>query len=274
MLAERTETVLATVLACPICRGELRHDSTSVTCMRCSAAFKLHGRIPVFLKEPVTIPPENHRSNPIGAEFETILREGKDFVLHIGAGVSAQRYPNCIEFERRPFRHTDVVGDAHSLPFRAGSFDRVFAFNVFEHLAEPQKAAAEILRVLKPGGSVAIHSAFLQAVHEAPHHYFNATEFGLRKWFSSFEVERCHVSGNFAPGMMLAYLMSSVINTAKEGGTALDKVMRLRNSTLGEWADLWAGTGHHPGGFEILQSLPQSAQSKIAAGFELVARKR
>src|SRR5437879_6129674 len=143
MLPERAAPVLAAVRACPVCSGDLRTDSTSLTCMLCSAAFKLHGRIPVFLKEPVTIPPENHRSNPIGAEFETILREGKDFVLHIGAGVSAQRYPNCIELERRPFRHTDVVGDAHSLPFRAGSFDRVFAFNVFEHLAEPRKAAAE-----------------------------------------------------------------------------------------------------------------------------------
>src|SRR6266446_7718325 len=137
MLAERTETVLATVLACPICRGELRHDSTSVTCMRCSAAFKLHGRIPVFLKEPVTIPPENHRSNPIGAEFETILREGKDFVLHIGAGVSAQRYPNCIELERQPFRHTDVVGDAHSLLFLAGSFELLLALNVLEGRPRP-----------------------------------------------------------------------------------------------------------------------------------------
>lgn len=274
MLSERTETVLAAVLACPVCSGDLRHDSTSVTCMRCSAVFKLHRRIPVFLKEPVTIPPENHRSNPIGEEFETILREGKDFVLHIGAGGSTQRYPNCIEFERQPFRHTDVVADAHSLPFRDSSFDRVFAFNVFEHLAEPRKAAAEILRVLKPGGLVAIHSAFLQAVHEAPHHYFNATEFGLRQWFSGFEIERCHVSGNFAPGMMLAYLMSSVINTAKEGGAALEKVMRLSNTTLGEWADSWAGTGDRPDGFEILQSLPQSAQSKIAAGFELIARKR
>jgi hypothetical protein len=50
--------------------------------------------------------------------------------------------------------------------------------------------------------------------------------------------------------------------------------MRLSSTTLGEWADFWAGTGDHPDGFEILQSLPQSAQSKIAAGFELIARKR
>jgi hypothetical protein len=43
----------------------------------------------------VAIPPENHTSNPIGAEFEAILRE-EDFVLHIGAGGSTQRYPNCV----------------------------------------------------------------------------------------------------------------------------------------------------------------------------------
>ena len=274
MLPERTEAVLAAVLACPVCSGDLRHHPTSVTCVQCGAVFKLHGRIPVFLKEPVTIPPEKHRSNAIGAEFETILQEGKDFVLHIGAGGSPEPYPNCIEFERQPFRHTDVVGDAHCLPFRDCTFDRVFAFNVFEHLVEPQKAAAEILRVLKPGGSVAIHSAFLQAVHEAPHHYFNATEFGLREWFSGFEIERCHVSGNFGPGVMLAYLMSNVINTAKEGGAALANVMRLSHTTLGEWADFWAGTGERPDGFDLLQTLPQPAQSKIAAGFELIAHKR
>jgi len=36
-----------------------------------------------------------------------------------------------------------VVGDAHALPFRDNTFDRVFAF-VFEHLRDPKKAAGEI----------------------------------------------------------------------------------------------------------------------------------
>src|SRR6266566_6784277 len=237
MLSERTETVLAAVLACPVCSGDLRNDSTSVTCARCSAVFKLHGHIPVFLKEPVTLPPENHRSNPIGAEFETILREGKDFVLHIGAGGSAQPYPNCIEFERQPFRHTDVVGDAHALPFRDNAFDRVFAFNVFEHLANPKKAAVEILRVLKPGGAVALHTAFLQALHEEPRHFYNATEFGARAWFDKFEIESCRVSANFGPGVMLAFLMSSVIETLRQYGVSGREQLIVRETTIGEWAD-------------------------------------
>jgi len=86
----------------------------------------------LFLPEPVQIVPAEHKSNPLGAEYEMILREGKKFVLNIGAGATAMRYANCIEFEDKIFRHTNVGGDAHCLPFRNGIFDCVFAFNVFE----------------------------------------------------------------------------------------------------------------------------------------------
>ena len=96
----------------------------------------------VFLPEPVPIVPAEHKSNPLGAEYEMILREGKKFVLNIGAGATTTRYANCIEFEHKIFRHTDVVGDAHCLPFHDEIFDCVFAFNVFEHLENPRSAAA------------------------------------------------------------------------------------------------------------------------------------
>jgi SAM-dependent methyltransferase len=73
-----------------------------------------------------------------------------------------------------------VVGDARALPFRDNVFDRVFAFNVFEDLRQLSLAACEIHRVLKPGGSLVLHTPFLQPLHEAPHHYFSATEYGVR----------------------------------------------------------------------------------------------
>ena len=79
----------------------------------------------LFLPEPVPIVPAEHKSNPLGAEYEMILREGKKFVLNIGAGATTTRYANCIEFEHKIFRHTDVVGDAHCLPFRNEIFDCV-----------------------------------------------------------------------------------------------------------------------------------------------------
>ena len=43
-------------------------------------------------------------------------------------------------------------GSVYDLPFAAGSFDAVFSHALFEHLARPAKALAEIRRVLVPGG--------------------------------------------------------------------------------------------------------------------------
>lgn len=47
-------------------------------------------------------------------------------------------------------------GDAYSLPFSDKHFDLVYARLLFQHLSAPEKALAEILRVLKPGGRVCI----------------------------------------------------------------------------------------------------------------------
>lgn len=45
-----------------------------------------------------------------------------------------------------------VIADAADLPFADNSFSGVLAVEVLEHLFEPQKAAEEFRRVLKPGG--------------------------------------------------------------------------------------------------------------------------
>jgi SAM-dependent methyltransferase len=49
-----------------------------------------------------------------------------------------------------------IEGDALTLPFADGSFDRVIAAEVFEHIAMDRAGFAEVARVLKPGGIAAI----------------------------------------------------------------------------------------------------------------------
>lgn len=44
-----------------------------------------------------------------------------------------------------------LVADAHKLPFRANTFDAVFALEVLEHIENPKKVFQEICRVLKKG---------------------------------------------------------------------------------------------------------------------------
>ncbi|QYC44697.1 Demethylrebeccamycin-D-glucose O-methyltransferase [Nonomuraea coxensis DSM 45129] len=49
-----------------------------------------------------------------------------------------------------------VQGTALDMPFEDGSFDRVIAAEVLEHIPDDMAAMAEIFRVLRPGGTAAI----------------------------------------------------------------------------------------------------------------------
>jgi len=49
-----------------------------------------------------------------------------------------------------------VRGDAYALPFEDGTFDRVIAAEILEHLPQDQDAMAELYRVLRPGGLLAV----------------------------------------------------------------------------------------------------------------------
>jgi SAM-dependent methyltransferase len=267
---------LETLLACPACRQELSSVRSELRCPVCEVGFPIVEGVPVFLgpDAEVVLVPATHASNSLGAEFEGILRRTNERILHLGAGSSEKKYPGCIELEHKIFRHTDVVGDAHALPFRDEVFDRVFAFNVFEHLREPALAAREIHRVLKPGGEVVLHTAFLQPLHEAPHHYYNATEFGVREWFREFEIERCEVSGNFSPGFMLGFISATLLEAVRETGAAPETQNDVASSTLGQWAEFWRQKQETPPGFGALLTLPPELQKRVAAGFELRACKR
>jgi SAM-dependent methyltransferase len=47
-------------------------------------------------------------------------------------------------------------GDATALPFPDGSFDRIIAAEVLEHIADDEAAITELARVLRPGGTMAV----------------------------------------------------------------------------------------------------------------------
>lgn len=51
---------------------------------------------------------------------------------------------------------TTTRGDALRLPFPDNSFDRIIASEVLEHIPDDHGAAAELFRVLKPGGRIAV----------------------------------------------------------------------------------------------------------------------
>lgn len=51
---------------------------------------------------------------------------------------------------------TSTRGDALALPWPDGEFDRVVASEVLEHIPDDESAIAELVRVLRPGGTIAV----------------------------------------------------------------------------------------------------------------------
>jgi SAM-dependent methyltransferase len=79
----------------------------------------------------------------------------------------------------------DVVGNGQQVPFRSDCFDLVLATGVFEYFPEPHKAAAEIHRILKPGGHMmmSVASVYPRVVDEEHWRYLPA---GLRSVLAPF----------------------------------------------------------------------------------------
>ncbi len=69
-----------------------------------------------------------------------------------------------------------IKSDAQNLPFQDETFDCVFARALLHHLPEPEKAVAEIKRVLKKGGRVIFCDTLCSFLSALPRKIFKKTE--------------------------------------------------------------------------------------------------
>jgi SAM-dependent methyltransferase len=102
-------------------------------------------------------------------------------------GQRIQRY-FALDVLRTPF--VDAIGSGEQLPFKADTFDVVLATGVFEYFPEPRLAAAEIHRILKPGGYLLMSVAAVcpRAVEEEHWRYLPAGLKFVLAPFSRIEI--------------------------------------------------------------------------------------
>lgn len=175
--------VLADLVVCPACRGDLKEEASRLRCLDCGRAYVDNGAPRLIA--------EDRRSGAEWLEWqekqtlglEEYEREGHDrasaevarafasfsnlsgTVLDVGCGVGDR--PVYATFDGQYVGLDPLPGDgerafafvqglAEELPFRDACFDGVVSATVLDHLVDPAGSLAESRRVLKRGGTLAL----------------------------------------------------------------------------------------------------------------------
>ncbi len=88
----------------------------------------------------------------VGAGSDALALAARFGVTVVGVDSSQ----TMVDEARRRGLQEAHVADAASLPFAAASFDACFADRTFQHLADPEAALAEMVRVTRPGGRILV----------------------------------------------------------------------------------------------------------------------
>ncbi len=93
----------------------------------------------------------------VGCGPGVILREVcamDSSITGTGIDISAERIQEAIRKNPANSRVNLLSGDAHAMQFPSDSFDLVYSRMLFEYLHDKEQAAAEMVRVCRPGGTV------------------------------------------------------------------------------------------------------------------------
>lgn len=229
------------LVACPDCgSGDVVSREDHLECSACAMRFPVvHGRPVLLAHRNRLFRPECYNADNVKTKSPSrdglkrfipdisvnVAREkslsafkshfdpsAKSYVLVVGGGT--QRAELDRTFADAPhiqliYCDIDVVSDvdcfcdAHELPYRDQSIQGVITTAVLEHVMYPERAAAEISRVLATGGILYSELPFMQQVHEGAYDFTRYTLSGHRRLFNRFRpVQSGMVAG---PGTALAW---------------------------------------------------------------------
>lgn len=179
------------------CGGTLRRDEHELICTSCEASYPATNRHFDFLSDEMrvttgiedTVNVSSLDYDPLAEELIDQCSDG--LVLDAGSGLKRPRYDHVVNLEVVDYPSTDVLAAGESLPFADGTFDGAMSLAVLEHVRDPFRCAAEVARVVRPGGKIYVAVPFLQPYHGYPHHYYNMTIAGLGNLFDQwFTIDR------------------------------------------------------------------------------------
>jgi SAM-dependent methyltransferase len=219
------------------CLGRLDPDGPDkLVCERCGARFDRRAAHFDFLSDELrtvgaideTDAISSWGYDPIASKIIEEFADG--LVLDAGSGLKAAYYENVVNLEVASYPSADVIAIGERLPFETASFDAVLSLVVLEHVRDPFRCAAEIARVVRPGGRIYVAVPFLQPYHGYPHHYFNMTRRGLEELFADqFDIEECTTATYGLPIFTLTWFLKSYLDGLPPATARRLGAMRVRD---------------------------------------------
>lgn len=228
------------------------------------------GGIPIIMGVPHFLPAgsaplirllETGATHPYSCYADDVMAHCSGLVLDLGAGIQVPERlrDNVLNLDALQFPYVDVVNRHPELPFRSNVFEAVVSQAVFEHVPDPFKMAREIHRVLRPGGTVLIDTAFMQPFHGDPEHYFNMTKPGLLQIMQGFEIQDIGVRPYQNPSLGLIMQIEIILPFVRSHRwrRKLDQALRVLRES----------------GAEFDETLGPVGREMLAAGVFVLAKK-
>ncbi len=193
-------------LACPQCQGLLKDNEDVLICQDCelSYGYDKSGRLQITIQQPKSINlnfnllPDCYRERDYPSmpeNLDGVFNNSKELpgnsirffnsmpcaenpdacCLDIGCGALTKKtYVEKAGYKYLGFDcddpSTQIIGDAHAIPYQSERFDLATAHVVMEHFRYPWVVIEEIFRILKPGGFFHGRVAFLECFHDSYYH--------------------------------------------------------------------------------------------------------
>jgi len=212
---------LLKILACPVCKGDVKFDDNKIVCCACSRHYDVNGEVPVMLDEESRTEIDSYLAScagqhmvdeyfekglfwklymaarritggsdlhqPVKERLDEIIGAGGEdgLVIEVGSG-HRRLHEKVVNVDISLFNNVDIIADGAKLPFKDGTVDAVLIIAVLEHARQPRELIEECRRVMKKGGVIYAEAPFVFRYHSYPTDFWRFSQNGMEEIFHGF----------------------------------------------------------------------------------------